>query len=156
VLYASPALQRAGVRAEQQVLATTRNRPGALIRDSANDTWAAAESQVQLGGFRVMAAAPAPNDFSLWLAALMRFSLVAAAPLAAMGVLYLLMRQNGQRARLAEAEAARAETHFRIAADGAKVGVLEWRPSADEVQLSEQAARLLGAPSDVLALRDFL
>jgi PAS domain-containing protein len=73
-----------------------------------------------------------------------------------MAVLYLLMRQNAQRARLAEAEAARAETHFRIAADGAKVGVLEWRPAADEVQLSEQAARLLGAPNDTLGLREFL
>ncbi|MGH6949335.1 MAG: PAS domain-containing sensor histidine kinase, partial [Vitreimonas sp.] len=93
---------------------------------------------------------------TLLLQALMRFALLAAAPLAAMGVLYLLMRQNAQRARLAEAEAVRAEAHFRIAADGAKVGVLEWRPGADEVQCSEQAARLLGAPHDTLHLRELL
>jgi len=57
---------------------------------------------------------------------------------------------------MAEAEAQRVETHFRIAADGAKVGVVEWRPGSDEVQLSEQAARLLGAAGDMLALRDLL
>ncbi len=157
VIYASPALQSAGVRAQQQVLSATREfETGTLIRDGAGATWAASEATAQIGELRVMASAPAPNDLQLWLAALLRFALVAAAPLAAMGVLYLLMRQNAQRARLAEAEAARAETHFRIAADGAKVGVLEWRSSTDEVQLSEQAARLLGAPRDTLPLRDFL
>jgi two-component system cell cycle sensor histidine kinase PleC len=157
ILYSSPALQTAGARAQQQVLAATRdNDAGTLIRDGAGAAWVASEADVQIGGLRVMAAAPAPTDVQLWLAAFLRFALVAAAPLAAMGVLYLLMRQNAQRARLAEAEAVRAETHFRIAADGAKVGVLEWRPSTDEVQLSEQGARLLGAPRDVLPLREFL
>jgi len=157
VIYASPALQRAGARAQQQVLAATRQRDGgALIRDGEGAAWVAAESSAQLGGFRVMAAAPAPTDLSLWLAALLRFALMAAAPLAAMGVLYLLMRQNAQRARLAEAEVSRVETHFRIAADGARVGVVEWRSGTDEVQLSEQAARLLGAPRDTLTLRELL
>ena len=157
IFYASPALQSAGPRAQQQVLAATRaNGAGALIEDGAGAAWAAAEANVQLGGFRVMAASPAPNGMSLLLRALLQYALIAAAPLAAMGVLYLLMRQNAQRARLAEAEAVRAETHFRIAADGAKVGVLEWRPGADEVQLSEQAARLLGAPRDTISLRELL
>ncbi|MGE0741048.1 MAG: PAS domain-containing sensor histidine kinase [Hyphomonadaceae bacterium] len=154
VIFASPALQSAGARAQQQVLAAAR--ANALIRDGDGATWVAAEAPAQIGGFRVMAASPAPNSLALWIEALLRFALVAAAPLAAMGVLYLLMRQNAQRARLAEAEAARAETHFRIAADGARVGVLEWRPSADEIQLSEQAARLLGAPRDTLSLREFM
>jgi two-component system, cell cycle sensor histidine kinase PleC len=157
ILYASPALQQAGARAQQQVLAATREGDSvALIRDGGGATWVAAESGAQIGDLSVMAAAPAPGELNLWLAALLRFALVAAAPLAAMAVLYLLMRQNAQRARFAEAEAARAETHFSIAADGAKVGVLEWRPAADEVQLSERAARLLGAPRDTLGLRDLL
>src|SRR5690606_32406990 len=157
IFYASPALQTAGVRAQQQVLAATRAHPaGALIEDGSGAAWAAAEANVQLGGFRVMAASSAPNNMSLLLRALLQYALIAAAPLAAMGVLYLLMRQNAQRAKLAEAEAMRAETHFRIAADGAKVGVLEWRPGADEVQLSEQAARLLGAPRDTISLRELL
>ncbi len=157
ILYASPALQQAGARAQQQVLAATRaENAGALIRDGSGNTWVAAESVAQLGNLGVMAAAPAPGALDLWLAAFLRFALVAAAPLAAMAVLYLLMRQNAQRARMAEAEAERAETHFHIAADGAKVGVLEWRPGADEVQLSERAARLLGAPRDTLGLRELL
>ncbi len=158
IFYASPALQQAGVRTQQQVLAATRasEQGGALIRDGQGATWVAVESTAQIGGFRVMTAAPAPNTMALLLGALLQYALLAATPLAAMGVLYLLMRQNAQRARLAEAEAVRAETHFRIAADGAKVGVLEWRPGADEVQLSEQAARLLGAPRDTIGLRELL
>ncbi|MCA8886444.1 MAG: hypothetical protein KDA35_07455, partial [Hyphomonadaceae bacterium] len=117
ILYASPAMQHAGARAQQQVLAAARSRDhGALIRDSAGDTWVAAESTAQIGGFGVMAAGHAPGAIDFWLDAFLRFALVAAAPLAAMAVLYLLMRQNAQRARLAEAEAERAETHFQIAA----------------------------------------
>jgi two-component system cell cycle sensor histidine kinase PleC len=157
ILYASPALQQAGVRAQQQVLAAARaENAGVLIQDGSGETWVAAESGAQIGELSVMAAARAPGSLDLWLAAFLRFALVAAAPLAAIAVLYLLMRQNAQRARMFEAEAQRAETHFSIAADGAKVGVLEWRPSADEVQLSERAARLLGAPRDTLGLRDLL
>jgi two-component system cell cycle sensor histidine kinase PleC len=157
VLYSSPALQAAGARAQQQVLAAARNRnQGALIRDGDGNTWVASESVAQIGDFRVLVAGAAPNDMELWIAALLRFALMAAAPLAAIGVLYLLMRQNAQRARLAEADAERAETHFRIAADGARVGVIEWRSATDEVQLSEQAARLLGAPRDTLVLRELL
>ncbi len=157
ILYASPALQQAGARAQQQVLAATRGASvGALLNDGNGASWVAVQSNAQIGDLSVMAAAPAPSAVDLWLAALLRFALVAAAPLAAMAVLYLLMRQNAQRARMFEAEAQRAETHFSIAADGAKVGVLEWRPAADEVQLSERAARLLGAPRDTLGLRDLL
>jgi two-component system cell cycle sensor histidine kinase PleC len=155
IMYASPAMQAAGEVAQQQMVAAAR-QGGALIRDGAGDTWAASQARAQIGDLRITAAGPAPNNFALWIAAVLRFALVAAAPLAAIGVLYLLMRQNAQRARLAEAEAVRAETHFRIAADGAKVGVLEWRPAADEVQLSEQAARLVGAPGDTLSLRQLL
>ncbi|MGD9979843.1 MAG: PAS domain-containing sensor histidine kinase [Hyphomonadaceae bacterium] len=157
ILYASPALQQAGARAQQQVLAATRNgEAGALLRDGRGAAWVASESHAQIGELSVMAAAPAPGAVDLWIAAFLRFALIAAAPLAAMAVLYLLMRQNAQRARMFAAEAQRAETHFSIAADGAKVGVLEWRPAADEVQLSERAARLLGAPRDTLGLRELL
>jgi two-component system cell cycle sensor histidine kinase PleC len=157
VIYASAALQQAGARAQEQVLAATRQSDdGALIVDGDGNTWAASESGAQIGNLSVMTAGPAPGDLALWLAAFMRFALVAAAPLAAIAVLYLMMRQNAQRAHIAEAEAVRAETHFQIAADGAKVGVLEWRPSTDEVQLSERAARLLGAPRDIIPLRELL
>lgn len=154
-VYLSPALEAAGAGAQQQ-LQRADHRSGALIADPDGAAWAAAAAVAQLGGFHVVAASPAPSALALWLDALARFALIAAAPFAAMGVLYLLMRQNAQRARIFQAEATRVENHFRIAADGARVGVLEWRPSADEVQLSEQAARLLGAPRDVLSLRQLL
>lgn len=156
LVYASPALQAAGARVQQQMLALAAAPEGDFIVDGQDRTWVAAPADVQVGGFKLIAAVHAPSETMLWIAALLRYAFMAAAPLAAMGVLYLLMRQNAQRARMAEAEAARAETHFRIAADGAKVGVLEWRPTADEVQMSEQAARLIGAPKDSLSLREFL
>ncbi|HRE44554.1 MAG TPA: ATP-binding protein, partial [Terricaulis sp.] len=155
VVYLSPALEAAGGAAQQQ-LQQADHRSGALIADPDGAAWAVAAAVAQLGGFHVVAASPAPSPLALWLDALARFALIAAAPFAAMGVLYLLMRQNAQRARIFQAEATRVENHFRIAADGARVGVLEWRPSADEVQLSEQGARLLGAPRDVLSLRQLL
>ncbi len=158
VIFASPALREAGLRTQQQVLAATQRNPdlGAMISDSNGATWSAAEATATLGGFRVLVAAPAPSPIQLWIEALLRFAILAAAPLAAMGVLYLMQRQNAQRARLAEADAERAETHSRITADGAKIGLLEWTPSADEVQLSEQGVRLLGAVSDTMPLRDLL
>jgi hypothetical protein len=129
-LYMSPALQAAGARAQQQLIAAVRDGgSGGFARDSLGDSWVAAEAIAQVGAFRVVAASPAPSQATLWLEALGRFALLAAAPLAAMGVLYLLMRQHAQRARLFQAEANRAEAHFRIAADGARVGVMEWRPA---------------------------
>ncbi|MEQ1618616.1 MAG: ATP-binding protein [Terricaulis sp.] len=155
VLYASPALTEAGAAAQHQIVDVARD-VGAFIVDSDGRSWAVAGAAARAGNLIVLTATPAPSQLGLWLAAFLQFALVAAAPLAAIGVLYLMMRQNGQRARLAEAEAARADTHFRIAADGARVGVLEWRPAADEVQLSEQAARLLEAPRDTLSLRGVL
>src|SRR5262249_480944 len=142
-----------GARAQQQLATATAGNTGAIVTDGRGAAWAAAQATSAVGGLRVVVAQAAPSPFGLWMAALSRFALLAAAPLAAMGVLYMLMRQNAQRAGLAEAEAQRVETHFRIAADGAKVGVVEWRPGSDEIQLSEQAGRLLGAANDTLQLR---
>jgi two-component system cell cycle sensor histidine kinase PleC len=158
ILYASPALSRAGARAEDQLHAATRgaHTGEGFIRDGDGHTWAAASANVGLGNFRVVVAAPAENDAALWLGALARFAIMAAAPLAALGVLFLMTRQNAQRAKLAEAEAQRAETQFKLAADGARAGVLQYREDIDQVQLSEQAARLLGAQSDTITLRDLL
>src|SRR5262249_24481494 len=136
VLFSSPALHRAGARAEQQVhAAATTAADGALLRDGEGKTWATASANVAIGNFRVMPAAPTDGDIALWFGALARFAIVAAAPLAAIGVLYLLTRQNALRAEIAEAEVVRAETHFRLAADGARAGVLEWRADIDQVQL---------------------
>jgi two-component system cell cycle sensor histidine kinase PleC len=158
VLFASPALREIGLRAQQQISAATRESRfgGALYRDGDGQSWAAAAAPLEHGGLRVLAAGPAPDPLSLWLSALARFALMAAAPMAAIAVLYLLMRQNAQRAQLAEAEAQRAEINFRLAADGARAGVMEWRPGFDQVQLSEQAAHLLGSTNDTMSLGDLI
>ncbi|HVY83857.1 MAG TPA: PAS domain-containing sensor histidine kinase [Caulobacterales bacterium] len=158
IVYASPALRQAGLRAQNQVLNAVRDGGGraVLVRDGEGANWAVASAATAIGGFHVLAAAPSRSPFMLWMDAVARFALLAAAPLAAMGVLYILMRQNAQRAQIAEAEAARAATHFQLAADGAKAGLIEWRADLDQIQLSELAARLLGAPGDTMSLRDFL
>ncbi|MEJ0060438.1 MAG: ATP-binding protein [Terricaulis sp.] len=158
IVFATPALQSAGLLAQQQVLTSARSAASgaAIVRDGEGKNWAVAAASVSIGDFHVLTAAPSPSPLMLWLDAIARFAVLAAAPLAAMSVLYLLMRQNAQRATIAEAEAARVTTHFQLAADGAKAGVLEWRADLDQVQLSELAARLLGSPTDTLALGDLL
>lgn len=148
VLFAGGATERLGDRP------ALLNTSGDLVNVGGTDL-AVGEARAGGGEFRVVTWGAAPSSIALWLEALLRYAFVAAMPFAALCVLYLLMRQNAQRARMAEADAARAETHFRIAADGARVGVLEWRPGAGEVQLSEQAARLLGAPRDTLSVSEF-
>ncbi|HWA00180.1 MAG TPA: PAS domain-containing sensor histidine kinase [Caulobacterales bacterium] len=158
IVYASPALRRAGARAQNQVLNAVRSGSarGVMVVDGDGASWSVASASTSIGGFRVVAAAFSPSPLMLWLDAIARFALLAAAPLAAMGVLFIVMRQNAQRAQIAEAEAVRAATHFQLAADGAKAGLIEWRADADQIQLSELAARLIGAPRDTLTLRDFL
>ena len=102
-----------------------------LIRDSAGDTWVAPNPRLRSAFWRHGGSGHA-SAVDFWLDAFLRFALVAAAPLAAMAVLYLLMRQNAQP----HAWRGRSRTRrnaFQIAADGAKVGVLEWRPAGDEV-----------------------
>src|SRR5690606_15407539 len=103
LIYASPVMAGAGLETQQQVLSLAgANGGAALIKDLEGTTWAAAEALAQVGQLRVIAIGPAPTSLQLWIAAFLRFALVAAAPLAAIGVLYLLMRQSAQRARLAE------------------------------------------------------
>ena len=158
ILFATPALERAGPGAQRQALAAARRNPngGALLRDSEGATWATATATTPIGGMHVLVAAPAPGALALWLDAIFRFAMLAAAPLAAVGVLYLLQRQSAQRAKFAEAEAERAETHSRITTDGAKAGLLEWRPGENEVQLSESAMLLFNAAADTMPLSQFL
>jgi len=157
VLYASPAL-RDDERARSRILAAANARTldRAIFLDGQGHGWAVASAALDLGAYRVVVAGPAPTPVALWTSAVARYALIAAAPLAAIAVLFLLMRQSARRARLAEADAQRAENNFRLAADGAKAGVMEWRPDLDQVQLSEQAARLLGSAKDTITLEDLI
>lgn len=83
---------------------------------------------------------------------LLQFLMLAAGPLLAVGCLLLLLRQNVQRAVRAEEQVERAEERFRLAADGARAGVFEWRPSQDEMNLSASLMTLLHAPSEMIRL----
>jgi len=154
VLAATPALLE-DAEPLTQLLVESQNlaRGGAILKDASGASWAVGASRTATGGFRVMTAARAPGEAALWFGAWAQYALMAAAPLAAVAVLYLLMRQNAQRAKMAEAEAERVETHFRLAADGARAGVFEWTLGKDVVQLSEQAMQLTDAASDTMPLR---
>ncbi|MES1200398.1 MAG: PAS domain-containing sensor histidine kinase [Pseudomonadota bacterium] len=153
VLYASPAFANDDARAQQLA---HMGGAASMLPQGDGSNWATGAATTRIGGFRVIAASPSRGPFALWFDAIAQFALLGAAPLAAVIVLYIMMRQNLMRARLAEAEAARTATHFQLAADGAKAGLLEWRAELDQMQLSELAARLIGAPNDVLTLREFL
>ena len=154
----SSAFASANADMREEILAAASANPANAFfaRTSANGALAIAQVETQIGDLHVVEIAAAPDNGALWFGAIARYVLMAAAPLAAIGVLYLLTRQNARRARLAEADAQRAETHFRLAADGARAGVLDWRLQNDQVQLSEQAVRLLGAVTDTLTLKQFI
>jgi two-component system cell cycle sensor histidine kinase PleC len=157
-VFVSTALAGASADSRTEIIAVASAAPDRafVARAGGDERLAIASAQTEIGALRVITIASAPTEGALWFAAIARYALMAAAPLAALGVLYLLTRQNARRARLAEADAQRAETHFRLAADGARAGVLEWRVQADSVQLSEQAVRLLGAVRDTLTLKEFI
>ncbi len=156
VLFASQSLHDAGLRVQQAMMSAATPgdaaRGGATITDSFGKVWAVGSAPVLTSGLRIYTAAAAPDLIEQILRAIAEFALLAAAPFAAVAVLFLLLHQNHKRAELAEADAHRAEANFRIAADGANAGVFEWRIDTDQIQLSEQAVRLLGAPADTLHL----
>jgi two-component system cell cycle sensor histidine kinase PleC len=85
----------------------------------------------------------------------LQFLLLAAAPALAVSALLLLQRQNARRARDAEEEVERVERRFRLAADGARAGLFEWRDDTNTINLSEQLAGLLRAPREELSLAEF-
>jgi two-component system cell cycle sensor histidine kinase PleC len=155
VLYASPGLESAGLRMQQSMITAATPggaaRGGAFLEDQ-NRSWAVGSAPILSSGLRVYVAQQAPSALERALRAIAEFALLAAAPFASVGVLFLLLRQNTRRAEIAEEDAVRAEATFGIAVDGANVGVFEWRLENDQVQLSERAMRLMGATADTLSL----
>lgn len=110
---------------------------------------------VETGGLRVYSVGP-KNASALPLRDLVQVLLLAAAPILALGCLLLLLRLNEKRAARAEEAVERAEERFRLAADGARAGVFEWRPDIDEITLSASLMGLMRAPGDTLRLRQLL
>ncbi len=156
IIYATQSLADAGLRTQQSIRNAASpagmRRGGATLRDADGRTWAVGSAPSATGEFRVFVTEETASPLGQLLRAFLEFALLTAAPFASIAVLYLLLRQKTKRVEIAEAEVVRAETHFRLAADGARAGVFEWRIDTDQVQLSDQAARLLGATADTLHL----
>ena len=106
---------------------------------------------VTTGNLRVLSAAPTRSPLAEMLRALLRNVLIAAAPILAVGALLLLLRQNQQRAKVAEEEVVRVEKRYRTAADGAKASIFEWNPTSGSIVISDQLAALLRANSSELS-----
>ena len=110
----------------------------------------------ETAGLRVFSVGPGDFATGALGQGLLQFLMMAAAPLLAVGCLVLLLRWNLERAQRAEAEVERAEERFRLAADGARAGVFEWRPDTDEMGLSASLMALMRAPSEAMSLHALL
>jgi two-component system cell cycle sensor histidine kinase PleC len=109
-------------------------------------------ANVRTGGLRVYSVGASGYGADATWRGLLQFLMLAAGPLMAVGCLLVLLRQNAQRAVQLEAQVERAEERFRLAADGARAGVFEWRPSLDEINLSTSLMALIHAPSETMRL----
>lgn len=158
ILHATPALGALGLGAQRDFLAALPAGPRQSGEVVENETgaWAIGASTTALGELRVVAISSTTDGFTILFNAILQFALLAGAPLAAVGALLLLLSQNQRAVKLAEAEAERAEAHFKLAADSARAGVFEWRSDEDIVQLSEQAANMLKTQQDTLPLVRFV
>jgi two-component system cell cycle sensor histidine kinase PleC len=108
------------------------------------------------GGLRLYSAAPtAPLWTPLVQLATANF-LVFGAPLLASILLLRLWIKQSRRAESAEVELVTTQHRFRLAVDGARAGVFEWRLDADTVELSERIVRLVHAPSEIMRFDAFL
>jgi two-component system cell cycle sensor histidine kinase PleC len=159
ILHASPAMRRRGLSEQRALL---RSAPpgaapaGVLRTDAFGRAWALGAAPTSIRGLHIVAAAPTAGVWAMAFTTIAQFMALAGAPGAAVAALLLLLHQNQRRAKLAEEEAERAEAHFRLAADSARAGVFEWRSDANVLVLSDQAANILHATSDTLALAEFI
>ncbi len=145
-----------GVETALTLAAPDGRRERARFVDVDGAAWVIGAAQTTSGGFRVLVAAPTRAPASAWLAALAQFALLGAAPVAAVGALVIMRRQDQRRVKIAEQEAERAATNFQLAADSARAGVFEWRVADDVFHLSEQAAAMLRTGADTLSQSQFI
>lgn len=125
----------------------------AQLNDAENIVVGAAKTGV--GELRVYSLRATSPPLRALLGSALQFFLLAAAPVLAVGALLLLQRQNARHARDAEEEVERVERRFRLAADGARAGLFEWRDDTNTIILSEQLTGLLRAPREQLTLAEF-
>ncbi len=108
------------------------------------------------GGAQIYAAAPAASELSALQGLIPLYLAVFGAPLAAAILLLRLWVKQSRRAETAEAELSSTRARFRVAVDGARAGVFEWRLDTDQMDLSPRVAELLHAPANAMRLEGFL
>jgi two-component system, cell cycle sensor histidine kinase PleC len=131
-------------------------RTAFLGQDGAGASIPIGAASTPTGGLRVYSIGPA--DFSADAAwrGLLQFLMLAIGPILAVCCLLWLLRAHMRRADRAEHEAEKAEERFRLAADGARAGVFEYRPDLDEFTLSASLMGLLHATAPVLRLHNLV
>lgn len=154
IVAAGPVALRPGVNASKAfgVPDTAMERTAFLGTNETGGTTPIGASLVSTGGLRVYNLGADDYGADAALQGLLQFLMLAAAPLLAVGCILLLLRSNMLRADRAEEEAVRAEERFRLAADGARAGVFEWRPERDELTLSASLMALMHAKGEVIRL----
>jgi two-component system cell cycle sensor histidine kinase PleC len=108
------------------------------------------------GGARLYAAAPAASELSALQGVAPFYLAVFGAPFAAAIMLLRLWVKQSRRAETAEAELVTTKDTFRVAVDGARAGVFEWRLDTDHMVLSPRVSELLHAPSHEMRYEGFL
>jgi two-component system cell cycle sensor histidine kinase PleC len=117
---------------------------------------AVGSAALDTGGLRLYAAAPAAPLFEPMMRVIGGNLLIYGAPLFAALLLLRLWLRQSERADTAEDELVVTRDRFRLAVDGARAGVFEWRLDHDTVEVSERIVRQLQAPSEVMRFDTFL
>ena len=117
---------------------------------------AVASAPIASGQLRLYAAAPASPEWQAIQPVATSFFLTFVVPFLAAALLLRLWLKQTERADVAVAELIETKDRFRLAVDGARAGVFEWRRDADRIDLSARVAQLLNAPSDTMRLEGLL
>jgi two-component system cell cycle sensor histidine kinase PleC len=117
---------------------------------------AVGSAAIATGGVRLYAAAPAGSAMAALQGVVTFYFLVFGAPLAAAILMLRLWVKQSRRAETAEAELVTTKATFRVAVDGARAGVFEWRLDTDHMDLAPRVAELLQAPSNEMRYDGFL
>ncbi|MBU6372806.1 MAG: PAS domain-containing sensor histidine kinase [Alphaproteobacteria bacterium] len=127
----------------------------ALGRDPAGNRLAVGVAPI-LGGLTAYSAGPADRGvLGAMLSALGAALALTAPALAALFVALAARRRDQVRATDAEIELDRVRQHFRLAVDGARVGVWTLRRGDDTIELSDRLQKLVHAPDANLTISRF-
>ncbi|MEJ0023149.1 MAG: PAS domain-containing protein [Alphaproteobacteria bacterium] len=128
----------------------------AFVETTPSGRVAIGSAAIATGGVRLYAAAPASSEFAALESVLAFYIGVFGLPFAAAIVLLRLWVKQSRRAETAEAELVSTKATFRVAVDGARTGVFEWRLDTDHMELAPRVAELLQSPSNEMRYDGFL